>query len=329
VSETIALVGSETLMGRELRELLESTSLGADVRLIASSEESAGVLSEHAGEPALVNRLEAAYLVDADVVIIAGAPDAARQVVEMKVPAALIDLTHFAEEDPRTRLRAPLVETHNLRVPQEAIHEIAHPAAIALAIFHQALSREHMISRWVVNVFEPASELGASGVDELQQQTLSLLSFRPMPKKIFDNQLSFSLLARLGEEAAVTLQSIESRIERHLATLLENASGAPMPSLRLIQAPVFHGYSFSIWVEFSGERPGPAALEALLNTDDINVYERDSEPPNNVGTAGQDGIAIGAIDRDPNDANSLWFWMTADNLRLPAQNAVLVARELL
>ena len=49
------------------------------------------------------------------------------------------------------------------------------------------------------------------------------------------------LLASYGEEAMEPLGSVEERIEKHLASLLSAWPGIPMPSLRLIQAPVFHG----------------------------------------------------------------------------------------
>ena len=129
------------------------------------------------------------------------------------------------------------------------------------------------------------------------------------------------LIARYGEEAAARLEDAELRIERHLATLLANSSHAPMPSLRLIQAPVFHGHSFSLWVEFE-KNPGVKALEKALSSDPIDVRTADMEPPNNVGVAGQSGIAVGAVTADRNHAAAAWFWMAADNLRLSAENAV-------
>ena len=51
------------------------------------------------------------------------------------------------------------------------------------------------------------------------------------------------------------LEDFELRTERHMATLLSAASRAPIPSIRLIQAPVFHGHTISLWVEFE-ENPG-------------------------------------------------------------------------
>ncbi|MBS1859943.1 MAG: segregation protein B, partial [Acidobacteria bacterium] len=126
------------------------------------------------------------------------------------------------------------------------------------------------------------------------------------------------------------LEQTELRIERHLATLLAlggEGEGAPMPSLRVIQAPVFHGYSFSAWVEFE-EAPELEALESSLAMEGIEVRGGEFEPPNNVGQAGQGGIAVGAITPDPNNGAAFWFWFVADNLRVQAENALAVARQI-
>jgi aspartate-semialdehyde dehydrogenase len=182
----------------------------------------------------------------------------------------------------------------------------------------------------VIQIFAPASEYGKKGVEELQQQTVSLLSFKKVPQSIFDTQASFTMLAKYGAEAPVSLEETELRIERHLATLLGfegEGEGAPMPSLRVVQAPVFHGYSFSAWVEFEGN-PGTEAIESGLAIEAIEVLSEEFDPPNNVGQAGQSGISVGAIQPDRNNADAVWFWLAADNVRLAAENAVMVVRQL-
>lgn len=328
---TIALVGSESLLGREIRDIVATSAPELNLRLLAEDEEQAGTLTRVGDEPAVVGGLRAENLAEAQAVFLAGSAESSRRALELaggSVP--VIDLTYAADEDPEARLRAPLLETDEER-DGGSIHVIAHPAAIAVALFLRRLHAQDAIRRAIVQILAPASERGSAAVEELQQQVVNLLSFKSLPKATFDAQLGFNLLARYGEEAPVPLEQAEMRIERHLATLLDlpgDGEGVPMPSLRLIQAPVFHGYSISAWVEFEAN-PGVEALEGSLSTDSIEVRAGDFEPPTNVGQAGQNGIAVGAIVPDRNSAEACWFWIVADNLRLMAENAVMVAKGLL
>jgi aspartate-semialdehyde dehydrogenase len=334
---TFALIGSESLLGREIRDIAATSSPALDLRLVAALGEQPGKLTLVGDEPALVGGLDAGSLVGARAVFLAGSAESSRQALELldqQPGAVIIDLTGAAEEHPDARLRAPLVESETGAESDDpgvpAVHVIAHPAAIALALFLRRLQAHDPIHRSVIQVFAPASDHGMPGVEELQQQTISLLSFKPFPRAIFDTQIGFNLLARYGEEAPTALEDSELRIEHHLATLLGlpgEGSGAPMPSLRLVQAPVFHGYSFSAWVEFDGN-PGVEALESGLASASIEVRGGEFEPPTNVGHAGQGGIAVGAIAPDRNNSEACWFWLVADNLRLAAENAVALARQL-
>lgn len=327
-SQTVALVGSESLMGREIRDLLSENSLGGDLRLVAAEGEEAGKLTVQAGEPALVNPLAGQNLEFAGVILLAGAVGSVGNVRQLAPHTPLVDLTYAAEELPNARLRAPMVEPAGYQAPADSVHVIANAAAIAIALVLGRLHASHGIQRALANVFEPASERGAPGVEELQQQTIGLLSFKGQPKEIFDAQLAFNMLARFGEQAPSALADSELRIERHLATLLAVSGGAPIPSLRLIQAPVFHGYSISLWVEFESS-PGVAAIEQALEGDSVDVRTAGTEPPTVVGMAGVSGLATGAITMDRNNPHAAWLWIVADNLRLRAENAIIVAQELL
>jgi aspartate-semialdehyde dehydrogenase len=334
-SRETALIGSETLLGREIRDLSTTGGDLLSLRLIASDDEQPGALTRVGDEPAVVTELTADSLLDARAVILAGSAESSRKALELlgdPPDAAVIDLTASAEERPDARLRAPSVETELEDDPAEvAVHVIAHPAAIALALFLRRLHANDPIRSSVIQIFAPASEFGAAGVEELQHQTVSLLSFKSLPKAIFDAQLSFNLLACYGDDAPVPLEQAELRIERHLASLLAlpgEGTHAPMPSLRLIQAPVFHGYSFSAWVEFA-DSPELDALESSLSVDSIEVRGGDFEPPTNVGQAGQSGIAVGGITPDRNHPDAVWFWLVADNVRLAAENALAVVRQIL
>jgi aspartate-semialdehyde dehydrogenase len=326
LADTIALVGSETLLGREVGEVFAETALGQRLRLVAGEKEETGKLTEIGGSPVFLTQLEADAVEDADVVILAGSAESSKNALAANPSGLVIDLTYAAEDDPEARVRAPQVEGEEHGAGLEGPQVVAHPAAIAIALVLKCVHGAFPVARAIVHIFEPASEWGTAGIEELQQQTVSLLSFQPLPKKVFGAQLSYALLAQLGPDAPVSLHEVEERIERHLASLLERMDGVPMPSLRLVQAPVFHGYSFSFWLEFE-EAPAVADLEDALNRDPIDVRAGDFEPPNNVGAAGQSGVSVGAISPDRNNGNAFWIWAAIDNLRIAADNAAMIARE--
>ncbi len=332
MADVIALVGGDTLLGREIREVFNESSLGRQLKLVAGDEDESGKVVAIDGGISFVSELREEELEDVPVVILAGGLETSRKALAARPSGVVIDLTGVAEDEPEARLRAPLVEDLDLewlRNEQGGLNGpviVAHPAAVAIALLLRSLHRTYGVVSSVIQIFEPASERGKPGVDELQQQTVSLLAFQKVPKKVFDSQLTFNMLAALGDDAETSLIQIEERIERHLATLLNSEDPVPMPSLRLVQTPVFHGYSISVWVTFE-DAPSAREIEETLSEAGIDVRGAGLEPPNNAGIAGQNGIAVGAISSDRNNGSAVWLWMVADNLRLTAENAARLVME--
>jgi aspartate-semialdehyde dehydrogenase len=325
----VCIVGGESLLGRELRDQLAETKFPAKVKLLGADEEGSKVLSIQDGEPVVITELDADILERSQVLFLTGSPLSSRKalglVLEAESKPIIVDLTGALEDQPNARLRAPILEPEDYTVPADAIHIIAHPAATVLAQIFRRIHRHHPIRHAVVQIFEPASEHGYAGLTELQKQTASLLAFKTLPKEIFDAQLSFNMLPRYGSDAPVQLEDIEHRIDRHLATF---SHGAPVPSVRLSQAPVFHGYSFSIWTEFESN-PGSVAISETLASAQIEVRGADLEPPSNVGSVGQSGVTVGLIETDRNHPKALWMWAVADNFRVTVDSALQAARQLL
>ena len=88
----------------------------------------------------------------------------------------------------------------------------------------------------------------------------------------------------------------------------------PLPSLRLIQVPVFHGYSMSLWVEFAASITVEQVKSALVSAQ-IEIRSAGEEVPTNVGIAAQSGIQAGDIRVDRNNPRAVWIWLVVDNLR--------------
>jgi aspartate-semialdehyde dehydrogenase len=328
----ICVAGAESLLGREVIDILATRNLAAHVKHVTGLEEGekpGGIVTEPEGEAAFIPSFRGADLVGCRAILLAGSVEAAAQAAKLLEneanPPTLIDLTGALEDNPAARLRAPMVEAAWQAAP---IYAIAHPAAIVMALFLKQLSKAGAIRRVVANIFEPVSERGKKGLDELRQQTVALLSFQKLKQDVFDTQASFNMLPRYGSHAPRSLEDVEAAVERHLATLLSADPNIPMPSLRIVHAPVFHGYSMSVWVEFETS-PAIHAFPAALATSRIEVREKEGEAPSNAGAAGHSGITVDAVTPDRNEPRACWFWIVADNLRIAAENAVEVARELL
>jgi aspartate-semialdehyde dehydrogenase len=317
----VALVGGETLLGRDLKEVIGGR--GATTSTFAASGE--GNFGEEQGEAVYIEALEPGAVRGDLAIVLAGSPEGALKayniVKSVGGKPVLIDCTGQLEDQPEARLVAPLFEEPVRGVGWLMV--IAHPAASALALVLTRLAKYRPIKQVVVNVFEPASERGQRGLNELNQQTTGLLAFKPLDKEVFAAQLSFNLLPQYGEEAPTKLSEVEHKIERHLSTILSRPTSKdalPIPSIRVIQAPVFHAYSLSLWVDFEGEISAQQIGETLASAQ-IEVRGPGEEPPNGVGAAGQSGLMVGDIRLDPNNPRAAWLWVVADNLRLVADSA--------
>jgi aspartate-semialdehyde dehydrogenase len=325
----VALIGAETLLGKELTEVLETRGLGKGIVQFAGTGE--GNFSEAEGEAVYLEPLEERTIRGTQALFIAGTPEGAQKAFELARAESgrllIIDCTGHLEGHAESRILAPLVG--DVELGNSWLIVVPHPAASALALMLKRLANYRKIRRVIADIFEPASERGKRGVSELHEQTTSLLSFKPVKKEIFDAQLSFNLLSSYGEDAPTKLGAVEQRIERHLATILNTEglkASTPMPSLRVIGAPVFHGYSLSVWVEFETVINTQELGEALASAR-IEVRDATTEPPDNVAIAGQSGIIVGDIRIDRNDAHAAWLWVVGDNLRLTADSAAdLVAK---
>ena len=120
---SIAIVGGETLLGKEVHELLEARKVSANIQLVASfdAEDSAEaankaaiILAAGKEEPIVMSSIEGAELGSAQIVILAASKESAHKVYEKirkaKPAPVVIDLTGALEDLAESRLRAPMVE---------------------------------------------------------------------------------------------------------------------------------------------------------------------------------------------------------------------------
>jgi aspartate-semialdehyde dehydrogenase len=153
-------------------------------------------------------------------------------------------------------------------------------------------------------------------VDELQEQTVSLLNFQDVGKKVFKAQLAFNILPE-DEASALT--------ERRIMEQLDGIFGKtfPKPTITAVQVPVFHSHAFSMFVNVRAET---SEIAALLAKSAEFVSAPAPGGPSPISVVGSDKIHIGRL-RPVVGGHSLW--VVADNLRIAASNAIQTAEHIM
>ena len=321
-----AVVGASTLLGKELAEELSgATDVLWDITLL-DAEDAGGTITAAGDEALVIQTIAADSFVGIDVVFFAGDGATALQFWKAAhaAGAAIVDLTGALEGRPHVQVRSPLVPGGVVPDLSTVAEVSAQPAAIMLALATARL-RKTGIERIAATVLQPASALGNAGVEEVHQQTVSLLSFKPLQKDIYDAQVAFNLLASLGSVAKANLDQTRDTIRRHIE-VLSGKDSADLVALQLLQAPVFHGYTASVFVEMS-QQIDEKTVRTLLVEGQPQFLE--DESPSNEIAAGKGEVFLRVTAADSKKGSAFWLWMAADNLRLSARNAAACAVELL
>jgi aspartate-semialdehyde dehydrogenase len=323
-------VGAGSLRGKEVAEMLNERNFpAADIRLL-DDDEALGQLEAMGDEISFVQRVRAEQFEHVDFTFFASDQESTRRSWKdaRDAGSAIVDLSAALEDQPGATVRSMWIERERGQVTPPELQPgpcvTAHPAAVTLALLLLRATKAGAIRRVAATVFEPASEHGQRGMDELHQQTVNLLSFQPLPKDVFDVQVAFNMVARYGLKSQPALDSVEARLLRHYAKIV--GDDAPKPALVLLQAPIFHGYAMAIFLEMEQE-VDVAALSKAMAGDHVATPEAEEEAPSNVSSAGQADIQL-SIKIDPTQSNGVWLWAAADNLRIAAITAVECAESM-
>jgi aspartate-semialdehyde dehydrogenase len=334
----IGIVGASSLAGKELSEELGESLLGASDFVLLDEEEAAGQVTAAGDEVAFIQRLESSSFDRMDFVFFSGDAAVTKKhwQAARRAGASIVDLTYALEDEKDVLVRAPWVtevladknrqggSEPDLKTPAIVA---AHPVAVMLALVAGRVQERVPLSSVAATVMEPASEYGRAAMDELHQQTVTLLSFQTLPREQYDAQVAFNLLPSLGDAAKVKLRATEERIRKHYAGLAN--SQLPALALQIVQVPVFHGYVVSILVELAADST-QEEVEAALGGEHIDVVSEESDPPSNLSAAGQEDIMV-RVSKDAGEGERgrrFWLWLAADNLKLAALNAIACGTDL-
>src|SRR2546427_5823929 len=191
-SPNIAVVGSTSLLGKELRQMLEDRGLPVGRLALFETEEYVGLLQEFAADIQITQVISAAALKDIDIAFFTCSPEIMQSYVASGAlfPELTIDLTQTGQTG--------ILFLHGISgasvLRRKGYYVNPHPAAIVLGRVLSDLHNRFAVQSAAVTVLEPASERGNAGLDELQEQTGNLLNLQKADDKIFQGQRVFSIL---------------------------------------------------------------------------------------------------------------------------------------
>ena len=324
-SHKIVIAGAGSLLGAEVKSLLEESVFASwDVRLV-DEETTAGRLTEVGGEAAVIQPVEEDTFAGARLLFFTGSAEftMANLKLALESKAKVIDLSGMRVEGSLpwfSQLEGK--EVHLSKA--EKVFSVLSAPAVCSALLSMAL-KPLGLKKLSIMLLRPVSDSGREGIEELQGQTSKLLSFQPVDKTVFDAQVAYAVLDRFGSESKQSLQKELENIRWQVRQAI--AGNEVMPSLTMVHAPVFAGTSFSAYVEI-GDKGSEESVSKACADAGFDVAAAD-EPVGNLTAVESQRIALARPQQDPAKPGSWWLWGAADNVRLPAWNAIKLAEKLL
>jgi aspartate-semialdehyde dehydrogenase len=328
-STRIVIAGASSLLGAELKSLLEQSRFAiADFRLL-DEELAAGTLTEAGGEAVMIQPVEEDSFNRARFVFFTGSPAFTKANLDLALRsgALVIDLSgHSASVGEAVPWFRGFDSLHGqLSAADTQSKLVSIPSASAEAIVRMAFGLSDLRLRTLTaTVLRPVSAWGKFAIEELEQQTSQLLSLKPAGTELFDAQIAFNTMVQFGEKSRFDLRAAAATLRAEVSSCLRGS--AVVPAIQLVHVPAFYGTTFSICAELD-PTTDVDAVEAAIKAAGFSARPAD-DPPNNINVAEDSAISLARPARDEAVPGVWWFWGAADNIRLRAWNAVKLVETL-
>jgi aspartate-semialdehyde dehydrogenase len=315
----LGIVNPLTLVGNEIKTILRERAFPfAKVALLDSTGAAAGALTEVGDEPAVVSPITDIELEDLDLVFFCGPAAGNREWIAHHDEGDFIaiDLSQPSTAQDG-KLAVAGVNLDDIDA-EDTLLVSPHPVAIPIALILHQIERLSPIESCAATVIQPASELGQEGVEELAQQTISVLNIQTVPNSVFDRQLAFNLYPALEHNEEFIVSQVRALTDPRTQL-----------ALFITQGTIFHGHTFSLFVRTRDELDVERIKKELSANSAIVLPEGDQEF-GTIDAAGKDEVLIAEVRADAAIPGGFWVWAVCDNLRRSsALNAVLVAEKVL
>lgn len=329
----IALVGTDTLRGKEIKDVLEGKNFPLDrIEFFDPDvEEEYSKLTQFRGEPRVIYYPEEESLLDSDLVLLAADKKNNRRfgILAQKQKFQAIDLSETFNSEEDVPIAVAGVNDDIILHKEPVLIANPHPVTVILSHIFNLILQSFGLSKAVSFVLQPVSAFEESGIEELADQSFAILNSSSLTKKVFKTQIAFNLLSHTEPMDKDGFAASERQIIAEIGRVLADWE-FPL-TLSIIQAPVFHTYSIMTYLELEKKTEIKALKELFKKSSYFKLMPSSlSSPASCASVAGKDKIYIGQIKKERFLPNGFWIWTVADNLTLgSALNAYEIAMKLL
>jgi len=326
----IAIVGATGNVGRKIIEVLEKKELSIDNLYLLASSKSAGSKIKFKEKEYEVFDLENFDFSKAKITFFAaGGKISEKFAVNAAKNSLIIDNSSYFRMDPDVPLIVPQVNPEHLNDIKKNI--IANPncSTAQLVIALKPLHDLFKIKRVVVSTYQSVSGGGKAPMDELIEQTKSVLDNKKVVSKNFTKQIAFNVIPQIDIFSDEGYTKEELKMTNETKKILDEKIDLTATCVRI---PVLVSHSESVNIQFEKPFSLDEVKKALDNFEGCKVIDERSDGgySSPVEAAGKDETFISRIREDKTTKNGLNLWIVSDNLlRGAALNAVEIAEILI
>jgi aspartate-semialdehyde dehydrogenase len=325
----VAIVGVSGAVGQEFLSVLAERNFPLDELVLFGSSRSAGKEYVFKGKTLVVKELKHNDdFKDIDIALTSAGGDTSKEFAETitKHGAVMIDNSSAFRMDKDVPLVVPEVNAEDVKNRPRNI--IANPncTTIQMVVCLQPIENLSHIKKVHVATYQAASGAGASGMDELKEQTKQLVNGEKPTIKKFAHQLAFNIIPQVD----VFTDNDYTKEEMKMYHETKKIMGSDIDvSATCVRIPVMRNHSEAIWLETEKELAIDAIKNALDKAPGITLFKDGKTYPMPLGSASEDDVFVGRVRKDISNPKGITFWCVGDQIKKGAAlNAVQIAEYL-
>ena len=328
---SIAVVGATGAVGQEFLSILETRDLPLKEIKLCASHRSAGKRIKVLGEELVVEETTPDSFTGVDIAFISVSTALSGEFgpIAVQKGALVIDDSSYFRMDSGVPLVVPEVNGEDVE-HHRGIISIPNCSTTPLVMAIHPLNKVNPVRRVVAATYQSVSGAGGAAMDELREQTRTLLDGGHADPKEQPNQIAFNVIPRIDSFGEDGYTKEETKMINETRKIMHRPSMAV--SATCVRVPVYISHSAAVHVEFEDPISPDDARRLLSKMPGVRVVDDPGSGgyPMPLDAAGDDDVLVGRIRKDASHPNGLAMWIVSDNLRKGAAlNAFQIAEEVL